>query len=59
MAIVTAYERLAMGDLGCAVVGAVDLSLGPFYKELDSTTALCGRTSIDSVDVEILMPGSF
>ena len=30
VAVVTAYERLAMGDVGCAVVGAVDLSLDPF-----------------------------
>ena len=30
VAVVTAFERLAMGDIGCVVVGAVDLSLDPF-----------------------------
>lgn len=30
VAIASAYERLAMGDTACALVGAVDLSLDPF-----------------------------
>ena len=30
VAVVSACDRLAMGDVGCVVVGAVDLSLDPF-----------------------------
>lgn len=30
IALVTAYEKLQLGDVSCAVVGAVDLSLDPF-----------------------------
>ena len=30
VAVVTAFERLAIGDIGCVIVGAVDLSLDPF-----------------------------
>lgn len=30
VAVTSAYERLAFGDVGCVVVGAVDLSLDPF-----------------------------
>lgn len=30
VAVVNAFERLRMGDVGCVVVGAVDLSLDPF-----------------------------
>ena len=47
------YGLGALGDQG------VDRMLQIIYQELDTTMALCGHTSIDSVDLEILMPGSF
>lgn len=47
------YGLGALGEQG------VDRVLQIIYKELDTTMALCGHTSIDSVDLEILMPGSF
>ena len=47
------YGLGALGEQG------VDRVLQIIYEELDTTMALCGHTSIDSVDLEILMPGSF
>jgi L-lactate dehydrogenase (cytochrome) len=47
------YGLGAMGEAG------VTKALEIIHKELDMTMALCGRTSIQSVDRSILLPGTF
>ena len=47
------YGLGAMGEAG------VTKALEIIHKELDLTMAFCGRTQIDTVDKEILLPGTY
>ena len=47
------YGLGAMGEAG------VTKALEIIHKELDVTMAFCGRTDIDTVDQDILLPGTF
>jgi isopentenyl diphosphate isomerase/L-lactate dehydrogenase-like FMN-dependent dehydrogenase len=42
-----------MGEAG------VTKALEIIHKELDMTMALCGRTDINGIDHDILLPGSY
>ena len=47
------YGLGAMGEAG------VTKALEIIHRELDLTMAFCGRTQIDQVNKDILLPGSF
>ena len=55
----TLIGRAFLYGLGAAGEAGVTRALQIIHKELDVSMAFCGRTRIDDVGSDILLPGSF
>ena len=51
--------RAAVYGLGALGEAGVTKALELIHKELDLTMALCGRTDINRIDRDILLPGTY